>query len=57
MKKQCGHIRKNDVFALVEPEENAGEKHRNRAAGKPLRRGFAGLPSLTKKRRTAKGAE
>ncbi|ERJ36369.1 hypothetical protein L810_0627 [Burkholderia sp. AU4i] len=33
------NFRKNDVFALGNPEENAGEKRRSRAAGKPLRRG------------------
>ncbi|WP_163012946.1 hypothetical protein [Burkholderia stabilis] len=57
MKKQCGHIRKNDAFALGDPEENAGEKRRNRAAGLPFRRGVRVLPSLTKKRRTAKSVE
>ena len=32
-------FQKNDAFALHEPEENAGEKRRNRAPGKLLRRG------------------
>jgi hypothetical protein len=57
MKMQCGHIRKNDVFALNDPEQNAG-KYAETAwlAG---RRGavFEILRSLTKKRRTAKRVE
>ncbi|WP_175888617.1 MULTISPECIES: hypothetical protein [Burkholderia] len=26
MKRQCGHIRKNDAFAFGDPEENAGKR-------------------------------
>ncbi|WP_124702125.1 hypothetical protein [Burkholderia cenocepacia] len=57
MKRQCGHIRKNDVFALGDPEQNAGEcAETERPAG---RRGAVSeiLRSLTKKRRTAKDVE
>ncbi|WP_176048498.1 hypothetical protein [Burkholderia sp. BCC1644] len=57
MKKQCGHVRKNDVFALIDPEENAGES--TEIVRPASRCGVVSrvLPSLTKKRRTAKGAE
>ncbi|WP_174387105.1 hypothetical protein [Burkholderia metallica] len=57
MKMQYGHIRKNDAFAFNDPEENAGEcAEVARLAG---RRGAGSqiFRSLTKKRRTAKGAE
>ncbi|WP_175768896.1 hypothetical protein [Burkholderia cenocepacia] len=57
MKMQCGHIRKNDVFALNDPEQNAGK-----CAETAWLAGCRGavseiLRSLTKKRRTAKGVE
>ncbi|MBR8294056.1 hypothetical protein KDW63_07640 [Burkholderia cenocepacia] len=57
MKMQCGHIRKNDVFALNDPEQNAGGcAETARSSG---RRGAVCeiLRSLTKKRRTAKSVE
>ncbi|HDR9799381.1 TPA: hypothetical protein QDC59_002978 [Burkholderia cenocepacia] len=57
MKMQCGHIRKNDVFALNDPEQNAGKcAETARLAGC---RGAVCeiLRSLTKKRRTAKRVE
>lgn len=40
MKMQCGHIRKNDVFALNDPEQSAGKCAETSVAGRPSWRGF-----------------
>jgi len=57
MKMQCGHIRKNDVFALNDPEQNAGKCAETAWLAGCRGAVYEILRSLTKKRRTAKRVE
>ncbi|MBJ9968717.1 hypothetical protein [Burkholderia seminalis] len=57
VKRQYGHIRKNDVFVSDDPEESAGVcVEATRQEGR-IGAGLQIFRSLTKKRRTAKGVE